>query len=111
MITSIDDWSHHINSHNFIDYTFWHICNVTTFTPDGSAIITKPDGTKTVENKDGSWHITFPIRPDGTVRTYYSDGKTVTKMLPAPGPDVAAGWPNYGQDPYSNHQPYWLNPN
>jgi hypothetical protein len=46
----------------------------------GTTITTNPhDGTKTTENKDGTWIIVFPKKPDGSVDTYYSDGRTVTK--------------------------------
>jgi hypothetical protein len=47
---------------------------------DGIAITTKPDGTKITENKDGSWLITFPKKPDGSISTYYENGTTFTKM-------------------------------
>jgi hypothetical protein len=47
---------------------------------DGSTITTKPDGTKITENTDGSWHITFAKKPDGSVSSYYENGTTFTKM-------------------------------
>jgi hypothetical protein len=44
----------------------------------GTTITAKTDGTKITENKDGSWYITYPKKPNGSVTTYYSDGRTVT---------------------------------
>jgi len=38
-----------------------------------------PDGTKITEKNDGSWYITFPKKPDGSVSTYYENGTTITK--------------------------------
>jgi hypothetical protein len=49
----------------------------TTITDSGGQTVTKkPDGT-TITDSGGHWHIKFPPRPDGTIKTYYEDGTTV----------------------------------
>jgi hypothetical protein len=66
--------------------------NVVTKNPDGtnSTVIEKPDGTTIIKatdsrgitkttNPDGTWYLTYPRSPDGSMKIYYSDGRTVIK--------------------------------
>ena len=50
---------------------------ITKTNPDGNVSTKNPaDNTITTQNKDGTWFITYPPSPDGSVKTYHSDGRT-----------------------------------
>ena len=47
--------------------------------PDFATTVTKkPDGT-IITDTNGHWHINFPARPDGSVKTYYENGTNVVE--------------------------------
>jgi hypothetical protein len=47
--------------------------------PDGTNIETDSGGITTTTNPDGTWYKTFPKSANGSIKIYYSDGKTVIK--------------------------------